>query len=280
MLNETPKNTGMFREERQGKKEQTRGVINILLGSFLFLATLWCLFFSGWFDVKKYEFNELRVLDQTALRGEIDGYFQQSRNWPWGRKNIFALNEKDLEEYLSSKLFVNKVIVDKTYPNILRLMIEERQRSVVLVTNNQIYVVDDYGVITDVADDAMTSTTRNFLTSDTPIETSKEIYVHYPTSTQMAKGQEIFGSERVRGLLDLSAKLRDTGIWFKTLNIEYGDPASISIILKQNKKVLLALDQTIDAQIETLRSFIASKPKWEEITEYIDVRVPGRIYYK
>lgn len=281
MLAETPnKDEGMFRGERQGRKQQTQGIIYALLGGFFVLSTVWCLFFSGWFDVKKYEINDLRVLGRDAVRGEIDGYFQQNRHWPWGSRNIFVLDTKDLEKFLLKKIFVNGVTVDKSYPNILRLKIWERQRSVVLVTNNQIYVVDDYGVITDLADDATVSTTKKYLTSTTPIETSKEIYVFLPTSTLMVKGQELFASERVRGLLDLSAKLRDAGIWFKTLDIQYDDPGALSIILKQDKRVLFDLDESVDAQIETLRSYIASKPKWEDIKEYIDVRVPGRIYYK
>ncbi len=281
MLEEVPKKeTGMFRGERQGKQKQTRGIIYALLGSFCLLSVVWALFFSGWFDVKKYEIGDLRVMGKVAVIGETNAYFDQALGWTWSKKNIFFLDTKSLEKFLMDRLFIQGVTVDKKYPNILRLKIWERQRSVILVTNNNYYIVDDYGVVTDLADEATVSSTKRFLTSTTPIESSKEIYVYVSTSTQFNKGQEVLASNKARALLDIAAKLRDAGIWFKALEYDPMDVGAFKIVLKQDKRVIFDLTDALDAQIETLRSYIASKPKWEDIKEYIDVRIPGRVYFK
>ncbi len=271
---------GMFRRQRQGMTMQKQAVVYALLISFVVLGGIWFLFFSGFFDVHKIELSKLQVLGEGAVRGEIEAYFNQPKQHIWGNRNIFSLDEQDLAKYLSSKLFVDNLTVDKSYPNILRLKIKERQRSVVLVTNTDIYIVDDYGVISDRADTSTAATTRQFLTGTTPIETSKEIYVIAPISASFEKGQSFASSTRVRAWLELGNKLRDAGVWFRALQIQPEPLNTLYVILKENKNVILDLDQPVDGQVETLRQFILTKPKWSDINEYIDVRIPGKIYYK
>lgn len=271
---------GMYREERLGKNIKTRGVIYALLASFVLVASFWAFFFSGFFDIREYEIGQLSVLSKTAVIGEVEAYFNQQKRWPWGNRNVFALDKVGLQSFLEKKFFVENVTVDKTYPNILRLKIKERQRSVVLITKNEFYVVDDYGVVTDVADPATASTTRLYLTSTVPVDSPKEIYVIVPTNGFLSRGQEFVDPNHVRAWLDLGAKLRDAGIWFKALEPQYATSTMIQVILKENARVKIDLNDQLDGQVETLRQFVLAKPKWEDIKEYIDVRIPGRIYYK
>lgn len=271
---------GMFRRQRQGMTIQKQAVAYALLISFVVLGGIWFLFFSGFFDVHKIELSKLQVLSEGAIRGEMEVYFNQPKRHLWGNRNIFSLDEQGLVKHLGSKFFVDKITVDKIYPNILRLKITERQRSVVLVTNTDIYVVDDYGVISERANTSTVAATRQFLTGATSVETSKEIYVISPTSTSLEKGQSFSSSTRVRAWLELGSELRDAGIWFRALQIQPEPLNTLYVILKENKNVILDLDQPVDAQIETLRQFILTKPKWNEINDYIDVRIPGKIYYK
>jgi len=80
--------------------------------------------------------------------------------------------------------------------------------------------------------------------------------------------------------LDIANRLREAGIWFKALDIGLEPQSLLQVLIKENKYVLVDTDDLLDAQIETLRQFLATKPKMDQIHEYIDVRVPGRIYYK
>ncbi|MBU2566969.1 FtsQ-type POTRA domain-containing protein [Patescibacteria group bacterium] len=275
------KNEGMFKGDRVEGAQKARLMIYALCLFFLIVGSFWFLFFSKYFDIKQYEIEPLKVLQEDAVIGEIGEFFNnKATRWPWGSKNIFSANTEELEKYLSKVFFVNKVTVDKKYPNILRLKIWERQRSVVFITNSNIYIVDDYGVISELADEATVSSTRAFLTSSAPIESSKEIYVFAPTSTSYEKGTVIANSNTVRAWLNLTTKLRDAGIWFKALHLDPDVPSIVKIILKENKSVVIDVDADLDMQIETLRMFIQAKPPWDDIHEYIDVRVPGRIYYK
>lgn len=271
---------GMFKEEREGRTHKTKGAILGLFIGFVIVSLFWFFLYSDFFKIQKFDVGQLTVLRQEAVTGEIETYFNQPKKWPWGNRNIFFLDEKDLRKYLMSKFFVEDITVDKLYPNILRLKIKERQRSVVLITKNAVYVVDDYGVVTDLADDNLISSTRRILTSSSPVDAPKEIFVITSVTTTYTKGQEYTDSQKVRQWLDTANKLRDAGIWFKALDIGMGPSTAVSVVLKENKTVLMELDDVLDAQIETLRQFIASKPNWDDIHEYIDVRVPGKIYYK
>lgn len=255
-------------------------VAYLLFFIFVCFAIVWFLFFSHFFTIQKYEVENLKVLERGAVVGEIEGFLNSQPGFLKDKKNLLIVDTDEIANHLMSTFFVDSVTVDKVYPNILRLKIEERQRSVILVTNNKIYIVDDYGVITDYADEATESTTKDFLSSSVPVDTLKEIFVIAPTSTIYEKGFEYTNSKRVRSWLDLSKKLRDAGIWFKALYLSENELGLVKIILKENKDVIIDADAPLDIQVETLRQFIQSKPKWDEIHEYIDVRIPGRIYYK
>ncbi|MFZ6014815.1 MAG: cell division protein FtsQ/DivIB [Patescibacteria group bacterium] len=239
------------------------------------------MFFSSFFDIEKIEINDLAVLQKDVLAGEMGEYIDsRADKWPWGRRNIFVFDIKKLEEFIKDEFFVENVTVDKEYPNILRLKLQERQRSVILVSKNQIYIVDDYGVITSLADSGTASSTKLYLTSSAPIESSKEIYIIAPTSTDYQIGFEYTKPEIVRSWLDLAKDLRDSGIWFKAIELDLDFDSMVKVILKENKKVYFDMSEAAVMQIETLRQFIQTKPNWDDIHEYIDVRVPGRIYYK
>ena len=272
----------MFREEREGRTQKTKGVILGLIASFFVLGAVWFLLYSDFFKIGNIQINQLTVLSEGAVRGEIEAYFNQPKRWPWGNRNIFFLRPDSLEKYLESKFFVKQVTVDKIYPNILRLKIEERQRSVVLVTKNAIYIVDDYGAVSNLADDALVSSTIQTLSSSSPIEAPKEVLVITDTTSTYAAGQTYADSKVVRQWLDLANKLRDAGIWFKAVDLgdQPADTISVKVLLKENKDVVMSLDSTIDGQIETLREYLSTKPDLNQVQEYIDVRVPGKVFYK
>ncbi len=275
------KEAGMFTEDRAGRQNKSRWVKRSLFISFFVISFLWFVFYSGYFAVSQYEVGELNVLSSEAVIGEMEAYFNQPKEWPWGNRNIIILDPKKIEDHLASKFFIESVIVDKLYPNILRLNIQERQRSVVLVTKTGVYVIDDYGVVTDLADTNTASTTLKVLTDPSPVDMSKEVLIISSVTSTYDKGQIYVESNKVRQWLDLTIKLRDAGIWFKGLDIgSEPNTDTLNLVLKENISVLIELDDTLDLQIETLRQFLNTKPDLSQVQDYIDVRVPGKIYYK
>lgn len=266
--------------KRGERKSSNSWMAYFLVGLFFILGVLWFLFFSKFFTITNFEINQLNVLERDVVVGEIGSFLDGQPGVLKDKRNLLLIDTEEIKNHILDTFFVESVTVDKVYPNILRLKIKERQRSVILVTNNKIYIVDDYGVITDFADEATASTTKKFLSSTVPVDSLKEIFVVASTSTIYEKGFEYTNSKRVRNWLDLVEKLREAGIWFKALYLDEKEPGIVRIILKENKNVVIDADAPLDIQVETLRQFIQSKPEWDEIHEYIDVRIPGRIYYK
>lgn len=265
---------------RGGRHKTQSWVAYVLFFLFIILAGLWFVFFSGYFSVGEYEINELSVLEKDVVTGEIGKFLDIKDSVIKDKRNIFLIDEQSVADHLMNTFFIESATVDKIYPNILRLKIKERQRSVILVTRNKIYIVDDYGVITDYADQATVSTTREFLSSLVPVDSLKEIFVIAPTSTNYEIGWQYTDTHNVRRWLDLAEKLRIAGIWFKAIQLNDDEPGILRVILKENKDVIMDEDISLDSQIDTLRQFMQSKPVWDDIHEYVDVRIPGRIYYK
>ena len=216
---ETQDGDGQIRG-RGGKPSSSSWIAYLLFSLFVFFATIYFLFFSHFFTVVNYEISDLSVLEEQAIIGEIGTYLDTRTSLFKDKRNIFLIDKEAVVAHLMNTFFVESVTVDKSYPNILRLKIKERQRSVILVTKNNIYIVDDYGVITDYADEATASTTKKFLSSKVPVDSLKEIFVVAPTSTIYELGFEYTNTKRVRNWLDLATQLRDAGIWFKALYLE------------------------------------------------------------
>jgi hypothetical protein len=265
------------RGERRG---QPAWIAYILVFVFLILSALWFLFFSGYFSVGEFEINDLNVLERDVVIGEVGRFLDEGDVIIKDKRNIFFVDEKSVADHLMNTFFIDSATVDKVYPNILRLKIKERQRSVILVTKNNIYIVDDYGVITDYADQETVAITRQFLSSSVPVDSLKEIFIVTPTSTNYQIGTQYTESKNVRSWLELAEKLRNAGIWFKAIQKDQVELGILRIILKENKEVIIDEDIPLDAQIDTLRQFLQTKPVWDDIHEYVDVRIPGRIYYK
>lgn len=275
------KETGMFAEDRVDRQNKSRWVKFSLFASFIILSLFWFIFYSNYFSVTEYEVGDLNVLSREAVIGEVEAYFNRPKEWPWGNRNILILDPIKIENHLADKFFIDRATVDKSYPNILRLNIQERQRSVILVTKTGVYIIDDYGVVTDLADSVTASAIMSALTDSSPVDTPKEVLIISSVTSTYDKGQVYVESNRVRQWLDLTLKLRDTGIWFKGLDIgSEPDRDTMNLVLKENISVLMELDDTVDLQIETLRQFLNTKPDLSEVREYIDIRVPGKIYYK
>lgn len=270
----------MYRGEREDRNRSSRSVAISLVISFVVVAVAWFVFRSGYFDAAQIGIEGLRSLEKGDVEREVgEALAEQSRWRPWHPTNVLMVDVPRLESRLKERLFAESVTVDKSYPNILRLKIEERQRSVVLVTGEQFLLVDTNGIVTGFAEGSSLSTAtdhlaaRSFLTADSlPV-------IQMPTDEPPAPGFQIASPEAVQAWIQISRILISRGL--DTYFIKIEDPESHlgRFVMRDKYELRIDLSSDIVRQLDAYETYLRTA-KNPSIKEYIDVRVPGKIFVK
>ncbi len=278
--------TGLHGTFVHARKEQapSSGWIAYVLAFFgVFCGMVWFIFVSRHWSIVHFQIEGLQQLE----RGEVEGAAMDALDhgsWkPWDRRNIFFVNTTELEKTLQERLVVERVHVDKVYPNVLRLIIKERQRSVVLATDHRFMLVDLKGVVTGDVSDASLLWVHALLAAKTFADN------HHPpvilVGTVGADGSATSASQIVdpmvvRRWINAYHTLLVSQWRFRTFAIDHVTSRTLKIAVQGNFDVIMDMETPLEPQIETFNSFLRSKQKNIVIRDYINVTIPGKVSFK
>lgn len=282
-------------DRTRSRREHDRPTVAYaILGSFCVLSLTWFLFVSRYWSVHKIEIQGLKELSreevETAIYDMLDhGSLFDHGSWkPWDRRNLFFIDEQELAYLLQGRLFAESVSVKTVYPDILRLKIIERQRKVVYVIENQMFRVDTQGIIIG-NEIPLAAHIRSRMFGRTLADSSHPTILVQSvdrsatgTSSGVATttGQQFIDAETVKRWIETNQALIDSGLHFKVLEVVRPGSRSFKVILDTGYNLVMDFQTSIQMQIETYKKFIQTKPKDIQINEYVDVRVPGKLYVK
>lgn len=295
---------GTFVHTRSGLVKQSRATSYFLVITFFILSIVWFIFVSKYWSVKTIDVQgDLKDVSRGEVEVAAYDLIDNGTRKPWDQRNIFFIDEKILAGEIKERLFADYVTVDKVYPSVLRLLVVERQRRVVYVSNGLYQTVDPDGSITGIEKDDGYIKDRlagkTFADPNHPpiivqirsaaadsISTSSEMVIDDlgVTSTQVLDESgpmsRLTDAETVKGWLDATHELLKAGIRFRYIKVSSPTSRTFKIVSDQGFDVVMDLKTDLKAQIDTYQRFIASKPKGTDIHEYVDVRIPGKIYLK
>ncbi len=268
---------GTFAADRKKVRGTRRRVVFLLLGGAAVLGWVYVFFGSGIMDVKRVEIEGLEQLGRGEVMGEVDIFLNEHGFGPW-RKNIVLIDADALADALETKLFAEHVSVDKIWPSLLRLKVEERQSSIVVIANNEFYVIDRNGIaaerITD--EDAILSRISQPSSgpqNDLPILTVRENAV-------FAQGDPFVDRATVERWLLAFNELQEAGFGYRNAVLEHPSSTKLILNLFEPYDAYFDLLAPMPPQISAFYTFMKGKSTDITITSYVDVRVPGRVYSK
>jgi len=273
-----PREDGKFSSTRDGLAKSSRLLTAVLLVSFSLLSVAWFVFVSGYFVVKHIQTNELYGLSGGEVASTTMEILRQGKWSPWDKANIFFVEKNDLASQLKNRLFAEEVVVDKVYPDILRLMISERQRSVVLVSKDQMLLIDMNGIVTGEATDGVATDTRSILNKKMFADNKHPPVILCELPELAASGYQVTDQETIKVWIEAYRTLISDKVKFRYLTLSEPSAQSLKMTSEAGYQVIYDLGQPLNPQIETYKKFLQSKPKDFKINQYIDVRVPGKIY--
>lgn len=256
-------------------------VIGIVLSvSFFILSVVWFIFVSGFWRVTELKIEGLQALDRGEVASTTYEVLDSGKWKPWDQRNILLIDEKEVEEGLRDRLFAESVAVEKSYPNVLRLMIKERQRSVVVAAGSQLLNVDTSGVVTGEAqgDDAVQSRLR--LNNKALADFIRKPVITTEIAEPAVAGYQITDERSVKRWIESYRTFIGAGMKFRYIHLTSPTSTTAYVVSDVGYQVIIDLLEPLEPQVETYLKFLKSKPKNFKINEYVDVRVPGKLYVK
>lgn len=224
-----------------------------LLIFILILVGLYVLFFSSIFSVKDVvvEGNNLVLADDIASvvkKGD----------------NIFRFNVNKTRSEITKKYsIIDDVQIYKGIPNTLKIVVLERTPDIVWSTGGKFYLIDNSGIIdkeitvTDYPDLIHITDTKNL-----PVKNGDQILSSQFTAFAKIVRDEFFDNTNNH---ITSYEVSET---------------TFDLIVRTDSNYYVKFDTTrpVEKQLKDLKSILVNYR--DKITEYVDVRVNGWVYYK
>ena len=271
---------GTFAEARTGLVKTNHLIVALLAVSCVGLSVVWFLFVSKYWQVSRIETNALTGLSREEVASSTYDILDHGAWKPWDKRNIFFVDPKNVASQLRDRLFAEDVIVDKVYPNVLRLLIQERQRSVVFVSQSQLLVVDTNGIVTGEATDGVASDTRALIGGKAVADPTHIPVIVNVLSELATAGYQVARPEDVRVWIEGYKSLTTKGMRFRYLKLDDTASQTVHIAMEAGYDVIMDLTSPLEPQIDTYKKFAQTKTKDDVIHEYVDVRVPGKVFLK
>jgi len=243
------------------------------LGVIGIIGWLYILFMSDLFVINTVEVQGARSLDTIDVSREVLQILDERPVWrPWPARHAWFVDRPRLVHELSQRLFVANASVDKTYLNVLRLKMEERTRKFIFYSHQQYVWVDLRGTVLNELTAAEIKQAQAHL--DTLI-------IHRDLDDRVVIGMRVADESSIKGWLLNASEASLEGMKYREFDLPTS-PTSTRAMFKSTEGESVVVD-TMDPmrpQIHAYMMFKKAQPKDLKGMQYVDVRVPGKVYVK
>lgn len=222
---------------------------------------IWALLFSQWFTVRGFEVKGSNTLSSQDVEEVFDAYIKQHPT----EKNIFFVDTTQLSKALQNTYpTISKAYINRTLFLKLQVNVQETSAALIWQVGNTNWVLGDDGRILAQASGAerRLGTVRD--TAQLPAKAGDRVT------------DRMFVSF-VRNIYTLAPQQN-----LEVSSVEVGN-TTIEANIRLNNNTVIKCDTTrgareqLEAAYQTIQTAQRTGPP---ITQYIDVRAPGRVFYK
>jgi len=248
LISTTPSNKPVF--------EVTPNMIKFILFIVFIGAIVWFVLLSDYFKIKNIEINGSL---NPEVKAEIDKFIG---------KNIFIFQPGKIKDDLSKKQSsIESMEIFRGIPDTIKVQVNVREPAIGWKSHDDIYFVDLGGIIFELKDN------EKYVSGDKKIP-----FIEDTKNIEVVEGAPIVTGEFVQFVLKLTNSLKkDFNIEVKSLKVAE-TTFQIEIETDQNFKIIIGSSINLDNQMKALKRVLEEKR--EEIKEYVDLRIEGRVYYK
>jgi|GEM_PF-1969274 cell division septal protein FtsQ len=229
---------------------------------------VWLVFFTDVFNVQAITVVDARDDIVNEVKQIIT---DQVEGGPMG-KNIFFVQTDSMEQAIKAKLSSVKTIhVVRKLPATIKAIVQEKEPTILLLSGGKYYFVDEEGIAYE---KAMLDTLPGIVL--TTVKNSDE-------GTDVTLGVVTIQPSLI-GFLNLAEEKLPKVIGASIGEVYVPSLAAreVHVILDNNWKIYFDITRPPKTQINVLKNLLSNTVTPEELQamEYIDLRVPNRVYYK
>lgn len=268
------------RSLHQARNSKRRAVYSILALSAV-LGWTYIVFISDVFAISEVEVRGVKALDPMDISKEVFDILDSREEYrPWPARHAWFIDRTKLAAELKARLFVLDATVDNSYGSVLRLKIEERSKRVVFHSHQQYFWIDLQGVATDELTTNEKLDVQTRLLGNRSIRSDEPPIIKRDLDEPVAAGFVLTTPQEAREWIELSERVRASGLIYRELEPPTASSSLFKVLSAAGHNVLMDITAPIEIQVQTYQAFLKNQPENIGKPDYIDVRVPGRVYFK
>lgn len=252
-----------------------------LFGVIAIVGWIHVVLMSDAFQINDVRATGLQALDELDVTKEVFRILDAREGWrPWPKRHSWFLDQKDLENVLKERLFAANVTVKKGYGQSIEIAVEERAKRIVFHSRQQYAWVDLHGVVTSELDDAERKDAQARLLGQRAATAGDAPIIKRNLEENVSQGFTAGDSREVKEWIELHDNLKRAGMLFREFTPPSVSSTQLDVLAQNGEEVRMDITASIEMQVKTYQAFKKTKEGAKKIYDYIDVRVPGRVYVK
>lgn len=231
------------------------GIVLLILGYSVIASSL--------FRIKNIQVAGNQTLSETTIRDQVTAIIGDSPI----SQNILFVSANNIESQLKKNNYqVSGVKIERLYFNTLKITITEQKPSILWRSGNNLSIITENG--------------RGFIG-----EPNDELKKNLPTVEDLSnlpvkEGDKVVSQDFVKFVNEVNTILPQNGISISNTQIEE-TTTEITVITKEGYKIRFDTTRPFTEQMSDLKAVLDSlKTQGKKPTQYIDLRVNGKVFYK
>lgn len=273
--------SGELKSPSRIKGERSRAVF-LLLGLFAFLGWFYVVFFSDLLTIRDVEATGLKMLDAADVKRVVfDALDQAPSRGIFPKRHGWFIDKSQLSESLKSRLFAENVVVDKINGGVLRLIVEERSHKLVFHSHQQYLWVDLQGLVTSELTSSERKDVQSRLLGQRLAHLDDPPVIHKDLDELIATGYRVSDDDQVKQWIQTTSYIIKQGILYREFEPPTVSTSTQAIFVSQDGyDVYIDLATPLNKQLESFIAFLKTPNTKSKVSQYVDIRVPGRLYIK
>lgn len=237
----------------------------VIIGSLIYL----CLF-SNLFKIKKIVLVDNKDVHLDNVEEIVNPILAQRRFLIFPGDSIFIVDKKNIEAELASNILeIESLQIKRRCPDVLKIIIKEKEPIVIWVTQDKTYFVDGKGEIC--------YEISNEILQDTELPIVKD-----NLGKEVKPDDKVIEEDVISAIQNINKRFQaKTGYEILRFEVPAAMASELHIKTKTGFRVYFSCSRDIDAQLNDLVAILEHQIKDQAgQVQYIDLRIEGWVYYR
>ncbi|MBT3690427.1 hypothetical protein HOG11_03640 [bacterium] len=248
--------------DKKPKTKKAKKIFRLVLILVIIILIIFIVFKSSFFKIKIITISgtiNSQLIDETERN--IKGYLADHSNY-------LFLNKNKLKEYIDERVQLEKLDINKVFPNKLEIDISPEIPAMLWQEDQEYFLIDSEGVV---------ETQINLSQLEWELPT-----VTLATTTRVLVGEKLVNDNFINFIKEFNQEFKKISF---DLNLEKYiisdlEGREVKVYTNQGWYILVSTDNMVSNVLNNLKSLVNEKFKEEKPNQYVDLRLEDKIFYK